>query len=588
MGQIAVADAAIYRQVQRVALEELKSLDRSKRDEYRERLLVLGGLYIKGYEIDWRMLHQGELSRRVSLPTYAFAQERYWAVTPQSLVTSTAGLQDGRPVGGIALECSSAYESRSVLALVTETEYLSLQPVWQPQPLASLETMPRDGKVLFFDGDDQLAKEFATRFPTLAVVRATPGTQYQVANDLVILRTDCEEDYARLLESVAPTIIVCRPGRVDAPVQERLRSGIEVIHVLTRSLVRKSPKSEIRLFLLLAPDAPPDITALSAFLQTVSEESPKIRVCTILAENLAPIISQEICAAHSAREVRYRDGQREIKIITEAPLPNLVDQNWFRPQGVYFITGGAGGLGGIFSEYLARKYQARLVWMGRSELIASRRAKFEALREQGADVLYVRGDVQLPADVKEAVQQAKERFGRIHGVIHAAGVVRNSFLFNKSIESLRQVLSAKVFGTLNLDEALAFEPLDAFLLCSSVASILPEAGQSDYAFANRFLDEFAGHREELRRQGLRSGRTMAINWQMWREAGIVANASAEELRVQAEQTVQLTGLPPLTSEQGIHLLEQSAQMSISSGLLGYGNRKRLLRRVEQMSSAALN
>ncbi|MDT7813781.1 MAG: hypothetical protein QOJ42_3697, partial [Acidobacteriaceae bacterium] len=240
---------------------------------------------------------------------------------------------------------------------------------------------------------------------------------------------------------------------------------------------------------------------------------------------------------------------------------------------------------GIFSEYLARKYQARLVWMGRSELTAGGRAKLEVLKNQGAEVFYVRGDVQLPADVKEAVRQAKERFGRIHGVIHAAGVVHNSFLFNKSVEDLHQVLSAKVFGTVNLDDALALEPLDTFLLCSSVASILPEAGQSDYAFANRFLDEFADRREALRKQGLRSGRTLAINWQMWREAGIVANSSAEELRVQAEQTEQLTGLPPLTLEQGIHLLEQAAQMSISSGLFGYGNRERLLRRVRQMSRA---
>ena len=108
-GQIAAADAAIYRQVQRTALEELKSLDRSKRDEYRERLLVLGGLYIKGYEIDWRTLHQGELCRRVSLPTYPFAQERYWAVAPQSKVTTTvAGFQDGQAAGETASEYSTA------------------------------------------------------------------------------------------------------------------------------------------------------------------------------------------------------------------------------------------------------------------------------------------------------------------------------------------------------------------------------------------------------------------------------------------------------------------------------------------------
>jgi hypothetical protein len=80
---------------------------------------------------------------------------------------------------------------------------------------------------------------------------------------------------------------------------------------------------------------------------------------------------------------------------------------------------------------------------------------------------------------------------------------------------------------------------------------------------------------------------IAINWQMWHEAGIAANVSTEELRAQAEQTVDLTGLPPLISAQGIQLLERSAQMLSGSGLLCYGNRERLLRRVEQMYDAGL-
>ncbi len=258
---------------------------------------------------------------------------------------------------------------------------------------------------------------------------------------------------------------------------------------------------------------------------------------TVITEGVGGFLIDEALREDGAREIRFRDGQREVKTLVEMS-PRNDEITWFRPQGVYLITGGAGGLGQIFSEHLARNYQARLIWVGRSELTGDQSARIEQFRAQGAEVLYLRGDVTRSEEVFEVICQAKARFGALNGVIHAAGVLRNSFLLHKRVEDLRQVIAAKVRGTLNLDQALATEPLDGFLLCSSIASLLPEAGQSDYAFANRFLDEFASRREELRDRGLRSGRTMAINWQMWRDGGIVAGLSIEELQTRAEQTVQ--------------------------------------------------
>ncbi|HEY9422528.1 MAG TPA: KR domain-containing protein, partial [Thermoanaerobaculia bacterium] len=99
----------------------------------------------------------------------------------------------------------------------------------------------------------------------------------------------------------------------------------------------------------------------------------------------------------------------------------------------------------------------------------------------------------------------------IHGVVHAAGVPGGGLIQLKTREAADAVLRAKVQGTLALDSLLADAPLDFFVLCSSLASILGGLGQVDYCAANSFLDAFAAR-----------GRAVAIDWERWREVGMAA------------------------------------------------------------------
>jgi acyl transferase domain-containing protein len=61
--------------------EELVARSRSLQGDttgYRETLCALADLYCQGYEADWEQLYGSEKPRRISLPTYPFARERYW------------------------------------------------------------------------------------------------------------------------------------------------------------------------------------------------------------------------------------------------------------------------------------------------------------------------------------------------------------------------------------------------------------------------------------------------------------------------------------------------------------------------------
>lgn len=115
------------------------------------------------------------------------------------------------------------------------------------------------------------------------------------------------------------------------------------------------------------------------------------------------------------------------------------------------------------------------------------------------------------------IQEIEAKIGKIHGVIHAAGVAGDGFIERKSKKELDKVLLPKVRGTVVLDQVLQNATLDFFVLCSSISSIIPEAGQSDYCAANCFLDAFASYRSNLGR------RTIAINWPAWSEVGMAVD-----------------------------------------------------------------
>ena len=94
---------------------------------------------------------------------------------------------------------------------------------------------------------------------------------------------------------------------------------------------------------------------------------------------------------------------------------------------------------------------------------------------------------------------------------------------------------------------LAQEPLDCFVLFSSIAGLFGNAGQSDYAYGNAYLDAFAHRREELRRAGRRSGRTLSLNWPLWSEGGLQGN-----LR---NGRTEALGLVPLDRQTGLQIFE---------------------------------
>ncbi|HKV11471.1 MAG TPA: amino acid adenylation domain-containing protein, partial [Thermoanaerobaculia bacterium] len=183
---------------------------------------------------------------------------------------------------------------------------------------------------------------------------------------------------------------------------------------------------------------------------------------------------------------------------------------------------------------------ARLVLLGRSAV---------SDESPEAGVLTLSADVTDEAALRRAVEAARQRFGRIHGVFHAAGVPGEGLLAGRTRETALRALGPKVQGTLALERVLADDPPDFLVLFSSVNAWTGGLGQVDYSAANAFLGAFARSRDA------RGGtRVIAIDWCTWRDERWTAELVADPaIRAALERRREAVGL---TVPEGMEALER--------------------------------
>jgi acyl transferase domain-containing protein/NADP-dependent 3-hydroxy acid dehydrogenase YdfG len=369
---------------------------------------------------------------------------------------------------------------------------------------------------------------------------------------------------------------------VRQDVARDLNHGLYSLFFLSKALVKAKQNEPPAILSVFSsrPDAPaPLASAMGGFLRTLALEDPRYRVKSIeiqesgdlLASAKAGLLWDEICDQNwAAPEIRYEELKRSVSELvpitavqkSHGPLP-------LKEGGVYLLTGGLGGLGLIFAEYLAKNLRAKLVLVGRSAASAAKELTLSRLRSYGAQVLSLQADISRLEDMERVVRESKARFSRIDGVIHAAGVNRDAYVLRKTKEEMEAVLAPKIYGAINVDLATREENLDLFVLFSSVAGVMGNIGQSDYAYANHFLDSFAEQRERSRKAQKRSGRTLSIDWPHWQEGGMAMPPEASAL------LRQRTGLAPLPTGDGIQYWEDFLQADVAQGVALYGTASRI-------------
>ncbi|MBL8214817.1 MAG: SDR family NAD(P)-dependent oxidoreductase, partial [Bryobacterales bacterium] len=312
-----------------------------------------------------------------------------------------------------------------------------------------------------------------------------------------------------------------------------------------KELLREHPRQPI---LMQALVEDPILLGLAGLFRTAMLEHPNLRAQVILvATGAAPeqaITENRACAD---AVVRYTNWVREVLRFEELTSPE--PQPCWQDNGVYLITGGSGALARLFAvEIAARTLQPTIILAGRGALTTATQQLLETLARRGATAEYRQADVTDEGSVAKLIGDIQSTYGRLDGVLHAAGTSRDNMLTRKSTADFEAVLAAKVRGTVLLEGAVRPLAPKLFVLFSSCAGAAGNTGQADYATANAFLDAFA--------HGPSGTRMVSIDWPLWKQGGM----HMDDGKIVAIRAA--TGAEPLETEAAM----QAFYRAVASGL----------------------
>ncbi|MFB0633472.1 beta-ketoacyl synthase N-terminal-like domain-containing protein, partial [Streptomyces sp. AB3(2024)] len=478
------------------------------------------------------------------LPTYAFDTKRYW------IERKTAG--------------------------ATAPAARLFRPVFRQEALtAAITGKPGERWIVFTDALG-IAERWTARLREAGehVVTVEAGTSFErSAPDAYRLRPEATEDFDRLVRELqaadgtsgAWNVLYLWAVDTEADVDRARVFALDALVHFARALGLHRGTEQTRLAVVTrglarvssGEPAPPTRALVLGPVKTLPLEYPALTASAIDIEGTAaevdPLIA-EIRASLPHSFVAYRDTTRYVEGV-EGMTTSAAEGGpaALRPLGVYLITGGLGGIGRTIATWMARKYKARLVLIGRTPLPpreqwptlesdpttpAETRSRIVAVRElesYGAEVLVEACDVSDRTALADVVARAELRFGPVEGVVHAAGLAGGGLAQFRHVEAMRKVLTPKVDGTLALASVLRSRPLAFFAVFSSTGALLGSLGQVDYCAANAFLDAWAespGAPE----------RVVAIAWDAWRNVGMASHERLPAAVLEAHVGDEPTGI----------------------------------------------
>ena len=231
-------------------------------------------------------------------------------------------------------------------------------------------------------------------------------------------------------------------------------------------------------------------------------------------------------------EIALRGRERFVKDYSRYILEkDKLSQSILSDNKIVLVIGGLGNFGLELAEFMSNEYNTRVFlttrtefpsrhewdsWIekhGEQNIVSKKIIQLKEFQKNKNLVEVLTGDVTSVEDMERINNYICRKYGKIDGIIHAAGTVDSGMIHTKTIESIEQVFAAKVIGTQNLCNIFLPSNPDFILLCSSMNSIIGGLGQIDNTAANAYIDAFA---EFCHLQG--NTNVLAINWGAVNEA----------------------------------------------------------------------
>jgi len=316
-----------------------------------------------------------------------------------------------------------------------------------------------------------------------------------------------------------------------------------------------------------------EIKGFSGLVKTIQHEYPSI-VCTSITgetpfdqENFAQSVISELVEPTRFPDIFYRGTSR----IEHAPAAVELDRSDPRelldPDDIVLVLGGAQGISPTLVEALAKDEPCCYILVGRTlrdtdlagsypalggvdqiqrylaghehfdtpkdltkkarevakaQSIEAALARIEAA---GATAQYMSADVSDADQFRALIADVRESYGHIDAVIHAAGILEDKLIRDKTLGSFQRVYSTKVNPLRVICEDL-LDNLKRLVMFSSTTAAFGNAGQCDYAAGNSTFDTLAS---VLAARGARI-QAVSTAWGGWKGAGMVSASLETEMK----------------------------------------------------------
>lgn len=530
-------------------------------DEEESLALAVGRMWELGVKIDWESYRDDEDVGRVKLPSYPFIYARHWIERPKALLAK-------EKVGAPAANNTASPQVKPRLYTVGYRRLQNVKPM--------NEGAQRSSTWLVFKDQNGLANTLQSRLLSegekVCVVSKAMGFA-KSGSDHFTASPQIESDYVELISALDFSNVTLLNVLYLWPL-DIIESGTDVhdlssyvnFHVLLwigKALEKVKPELKIRITVVVSGlhqiDERDVIKPESAYIvgprNVIPQESKTIDIKSIDISDsdrkedlftLSRRVIEEINLWRDVNDVVIRGRFSWTPSLQALPRAEPDSGGVLVHKGVYVITGGLGGIGRTIARFLCETYGATVVlltrrtvpprsqWADASES-GSNFENFDVFRELnnfaklGGTIEAKTLDVTDCDSVVAMIDEISDTYGRIAGVIHAAGVLGGGLFSSRKAEDGRAVLAPKVEGARALLSAFKGRAPTITIFCSSNAAIRGGVGQIEYVAANAYLDALALS------ENSDSGRIISINWPVWSEVGMAVNyfnaqSTAKQLR----------------------------------------------------------
>ncbi|MBC6431622.1 SDR family NAD(P)-dependent oxidoreductase [Nostoc sp. HG1] len=546
-------------------------------------LNTLGRLWFFGVSVDWSSFYASERRYRIPLPTYPFERQRYW-IEPQKKSSESLAANQKKPNIANWFYLPVWKQAVPLRGCFSTRGYANTNA---PQPEKS------EKQVLVLADTCKVSTQIAKRLEIEGnhVITVWQGEQFSKLSEReYTINPSQPDDYDALIEELQFS------GQIPDAIAhlwsitptEQTTWGIEFFENCQNAgfysllfLAQSFSKQNITqpVDILVVTNDIYDVTGLEklcpekatvlGMCKTIPQEYPNISCRSIdivlpPAETVAESqLLEQLLAELNANEfesaIAYRGHHRWVQSYEPLRLDNDQPPK-FRQEGVYLITGGLGGIGLEIAEYLAQTVKAKLILIGSSALprrdewqqwlathseedkFSSNIRKLQELEKLGAEILTLSADVTNATQMQVAMTQAVARFGKIHGVIHAAGIKLFRTVQEITKSECEQQLRANGHGLFVLETALQGIELDFCVLISSLSSVLGALGMAAYPAAHHFTDAFVYKHNQTS-----STHWLSINCDNW-----LTSQLATELATKPEVSTELF----MNNKEGVEVFQR--------------------------------